>query len=358
MRVVDVPLGSRSYSIRVMQTGLAPLGSELRDALGLCRTVVISDDTVAELYLDDALESLKVAGHTAVGLTMTPGEESKTITSVTALWERLMELEADRKTTVLALGGGIVGDVAGFVAATFNRGLQLVQVPTTLLSQVDSSVGGKTGFNLEGIKNVIGAFHQPNLVLTFVDTLHTLADSHFVAGLGEVIKHGALGRIDILDTVRTHSSPILERHTDMLSQLIADCCEVKRDIVVADEREAGQRKLLNFGHTFGHAIEAVTKHAILHGEAVSIGMVAACRLSEKLGICDSVPRHTIIETLQSVGLPTNDAPFWTPQVAEAMVLDKKRRGSDIDLVLLKKIGDPVIHRVPLTSLISIVTNGV
>lgn len=357
MTIVDVDLGHCKYAIRIEASGLRLLGAALKARLGTRRVLLISDENVAEHYLDSALRSLVDAGHRADSAVIKPGEQSKTIETVTTLWQEMLHLGVDRSTVVVALGGGIVGDIAGFVAATYNRGLPLVQVPTSLLAQVDSSVGGKTGFNLQGIKNVVGAFHQPALVLACLETLGTLPDRELRSGLGEVVKHAVLCRPDMLSYIRSHATKIGQRDVATISQLVKICCEVKRDVVVSDEFESGQRKLLNLGHTFGHAIETVSNHTISHGEAVAIGLVAASRLSEKLRMCDTSPRTQIIETLSSINLPVEDAPFWTPEVAQAMVWDKKRQDGEIDIVLLRGLGDPVIHRIALDALVEHVSSG-
>ena len=357
MSIVDVALGPRSYPIWIESNGLHQLGQRLTDRLGSRRVMLITDDNVASYYLEPALRSLVDAGHRPHHAVIKPGETSKTIATVSSLWEKLLRAGADRSTVIVALGGGVVGDVAGFVAATYNRGIPFVQVPTSLLAQVDSSVGGKTGFNLGGIKNVIGAFHQPTFVLACLETLVTLPVQELRSGLGEVVKHGVLCKPDLLPFIRSNSKKIEDRDSSVITTLVSTCCEVKRDVVVADEFERGHRKLLNLGHTFGHAIETVSQHAVSHGEAVAIGLVAASRLSEKLSMCDTTPRTQIIETLRSIDLPVEDAPFWTPEVARAMVLDKKRQEGEIDIVMLRGLGDPIIHRIGLDTLVTYVSGG-
>jgi 3-dehydroquinate synthase len=341
MRVVKVPLGARSYSILIGPGLLARLGAECR-ALGLgARCAVITDSNVAPLLAEKAEASLRAAGFEPVRVVVEAGEKSKNMQRVEECYDQLAAHRLERKSFVVALGGGVVGDLAGFVAATYLRGVAFVQVPTTLLAQVDSSVGGKVGVNLAAGKNLVGAFHQPRLVLCDLDSLATLPEREFRAGLAEVIKYGVIYDAAFFRRLERELPQILARDSGKLAAVVARCCEIKADVVGQDETETGLRAILNFGHTIGHAIEAVSGYGkFLHGEAISIGMVAAARLSaEVLGIrAHDVERLRAL--LVAAGLPeamSLDA-RRRARIIEAMKLDKKVSGGEIKFVLAREIG--------------------
>ena len=304
--------------------------------------LVVSDETVASHYLDalrNGLNGRRVSAHI-----LPPGEQYKTIENWRAISDRLVSEGALRDTTIIALGGGVVGDLAGFAAATYMRGIAVIQVPTTLLAQVDASVGGKTGVNHPAGKNLIGAFHQPRAVIIDTETLGTLPPREFTAGLAEVVKYGVIRDADFFEWIQGNTGAILDRNDDVLFEMISRCVRHKAEVVEQDERESGIRAILNFGHTFAHAIETLTGYSrYLHGEAVAIGMVAAARLSELRGLCPSGVSESIAGLLDALGLHTN----WPAEVApleavECMSRDKKARQGGLNLVLLRAMGETAI----------------
>jgi len=357
MRTVTVSLGSRSYPILVGGDLLPSLGRRCR-SLGLASScAVIADVNVAPKFGDAALRSLETAGFRPTLVTVPAGEQAKRLKVVETCFNQLAAQRLERKSFVVALGGGVTGDLAGFVAASYLRGIAFVQVPTTLLSQVDSSVGGKVGVNLASGKNLVGAFHQPRLVLCDLDTLSSLPDREFRAGLAEVIKYGILCDPALFRRLERDLDQILARDPKVLAPIIARCCEIKAEVVAEDETESGRRASLNFGHTVGHAIEAITAYGrYLHGEAISIGQVAAALLSAKmlqLPDADVVRIRTLFER---AGLPTTLrlSKQQRARLFGAMRLDKKVAGGEVKFVLARRIGDVIwgqqvpdeeIHRV-------------
>jgi 3-dehydroquinate synthase len=341
VRIIKVPLKDRSYEIKIGPAFLGQLGREsARLRIGK-RCAVFTDSNVGPRFAADAVGSLNAAGIEPVLVTVKAGEASKSLAQVQACYEQLAGHRIDRNSFVVALGGGVVGDLAGYVAATWLRGIPFVQVPTTLLAQVDSSVGGKTGVNLKAGKNLVGAFHQPRLVLCDLDTLETLPEREYRSGLAEVIKYGIIYDADLFLMLERRMDLLLARDPRTLSKVVAWCCSIKSDVVGQDETESGLRAILNFGHTIGHAIEAVSSYGkFLHGEAISIGQSGAAMVSEKLlGLSrDEVDR--IIKLLQRAGLPVHIK--LTPQaqrgLLEAMALDKKAAGGQARFVLARAIG--------------------
>ena len=303
---VHVALGERAYDIQIGTGVLSDCGLRLRElASSLSHVVVIADENVHN-FAQAVVQSLVAQEVRADLVGVPPGEKSKSVESATGLWRQLLALGADRKSMVMAVGGGVVGDLAGFVAATFVRGLPFCQIPTTLLAQVDSSVGGKTGVNLPGAKNMVGAFWQPAFVLIDTQVLATLPEREYVSGLAEVVKYGVILDADFFEFLENHVPQLTQRDPDTLRQVIARCCRLKADVVEADERETtGLRAVLNYGHTFAHAFEAVAGYGeLLHGEAVSIGMVCASRLAELLGRISPAESDRQICLLRGLGLPT------------------------------------------------------
>lgn len=341
MRVVKVALGPRSYAIHIDRGLLAGLGRHcLRLGLGR-RCAVISDANVAPKYGGAVRRSLTAAGFEPVLIRVPAGETAKSLKSVQSCYDQLAAHRLERKSFIVALGGGVVGDLAGFVAATYLRGMDFVQVPTTLLAQVDSSVGGKVGVNLRAGKNLVGAFHQPRLVLCDLATLATLPAREFRAGLAEVIKYGIIYDRGLFARLERDLPKLLDRHSGILSAVIARCCEIKAEVVRQDETESGLRAILNFGHTIGHALEATSGYGkYLHGEAIAIGQVAAARISQELlGLSETEARR-IEELFQRAGLPTR-LRLRSGQKARllaAMKLDKKVSGGEVTFVLAKRIG--------------------
>lgn len=329
---LTVDLGDRSYPI-VIGSDLLDGGYDLSEYVRGPDCMVVSNETVAPLYFEKLLPNL--AGRAVASVNLPDGEAYKTVATMHTIIDRLVETGANRDTTVIALGGGVVGDIAGFAAACYLRGVNFIQVPTTLLAQVDSSVGGKTGVNHEKGKNLIGAFHQPQLVLIDTATLQTLPDRELRAGLAEVIKHGAISDAGFFAWLEANMAALLGRDPEALAHAIRRSCEIKAEVVAEDEREAGRRAILNFGHTFGHAIEHCQGYGEwLHGEAVAAGMVMAAKLSGLPGA--DVERLAAL--IGSAGLPVEPPPIEADDWVRAMGLDKKVQGKKLRFVLLGAIG--------------------
>lgn len=347
MRSVKVSLGTRSYEIKIATGLLAGLGADCA-ALSLGqKCAVITDTNVAERYAKPALASLKRAGFDCVLLTVPAGETAKRLKQVESCFNQLAAHRLERKSFIVALGGGVVGDLAGFVAASYLRGIPFVQVPTTLLSQVDSSVGGKTGVNLEAGKNLVGAFYQPRVVLCDLATFRTLPDREFRAGLAEVIKYGIIYDAELFTRLERDMAKILRRDAASLSHIVARSCEIKADVVSQDETEGGLRAILNFGHTVGHAIEAITSYGhYLHGEAISIGQVAAAHLSAELTGLPASDVVRIRALFVAAGLPVSMklSSVQRTKLLAAMTLDKKVSAGEIKFVLAERIGKVVWGR--------------
>ena len=333
VETLKVNLGDRSYPI-IIGRGLLDGGFDLSAFVAGSDCLVVSNETVAPLYYQKLLPNL--AGRNVTSVNLPDGEAYKTVAQMQTILDQLVESGANRDTTVIALGGGVVGDIAGFAAACYMRGVNFVQVPTTLLAQVDSSVGGKTGVNHEKGKNLIGAFHQPQVVLIDTETLKTLPERELKAGLAEVIKHGVICDTEFFAWLEANMQALLRRDPEALAYAIRRCCEIKAEVVAEDEREGGRRALLNFGHTFGHAIEHCQGYGEwLHGEAVAAGMVMAARLS---GIPDDdVDR--LINLIASAGLPVEPPAINADDWISAMGLDKKVQSKTLRFVLLKAIGE-------------------
>ena len=300
--------------------------------------LIVTDRNVAAHYLDRVERAL--AAHRPGTLVLPPGEPAKTLANWQQVLDALVERGAQRDATVVALGGGVIGDLAGFAAASYMRGIRVVQVPTTLLAQVDASIGGKTGVNLPAGKNLVGAFHQPARVLIDPTTLATLDDREFRAGLAEVVKYGAIRDVAFLDALEADAPALLDRQAEPLTAAILRAARHKVEVVAADEREAGQRALLNFGHTFGHALEAETGYTrFLHGEAVAIGMAQAAMLGARLGELAETEADRLVALLERLGLPTRRPDDVDPDaLAARMRLDKKNRDGRVRLVLLDALG--------------------
>ncbi|MGA2193334.1 MAG: 3-dehydroquinate synthase [Nitrospirota bacterium] len=345
METVHVDLGARSYDIEIGPGMLSMLGQRM-SGLGLeMRTGVITNDKVAPLYGDSTVESLKSAGLSPELLVIPDGEEHKTLESASRAYDWLTMRRFDRTCALVALGGGVIGDLTGFVAATYLRGVPFVQVPTTLLSQVDSSVGGKTGVNHKLGKNMIGAFYQPVHVLADIDTLGTLPMEEFLSGMAEVIKYGVISDADFFEYIERNRGEILRKEPEALTHIIRRSCEIKASVVGRDERESGLRAILNFGHTVGHAVEALSNYTgYRHGEAVSIGMVAAARLAKNTGLCGPDVPERIEALLEAYGLPVKMPEFAPASVLDAIGHDKKAEGGKVKMVLPRRIGEVVITK--------------
>lgn len=339
-QTIRVNLAERSYDIEIGSGNLQRFGAFVADRGRTTHAVVITDENVQEPYAMRATESLVREGIDVDLIAVPPGEMSKSTETAIDLWQGILELGADRKTTVVAVGGGVVGDLAGFVAATFARGLRFFQVPTSLLAMVDSSVGGKVGINLPAAKNMVGAFHQPSGVLIDTASLATLPVNEYRSGLAEVVKYGVILDADFFAYLESHAAEIDARQEDVLMQIIARCCQLKADVVQHDEREeTGLRAILNYGHTFGHAFESLAGYGkLMHGEGVAIGMCCAARLAHRLGRVDLKFIERQQKLLERFGLPTTVPNFDRDKIIEAMQHDKKVQYGNLKFVLPNRLG--------------------
>ncbi len=329
---IAVDLGDRSYPI-VIGSQLLGGGFDLSRYVTGSQCLIVSNETVAPLYLDALKKNLE--SREVETIELPDGEQHKTLDTVNRVFDKLVDIGAARDTTLIALGGGVIGDTTGFAAASWMRGVDFIQVPTTLLAQVDSSVGGKTGVNLPAGKNLVGAFYQPQMVMIDTDTLSTLPDREFRAGLAEVIKYGAIADAAFFDWLEESMPALMQRDAAALAHAIRRSCELKADVVAEDERESGRRAILNFGHTFGHAIERCQGYGDwLHGEAVAAGMIMAAKLS---GLADSdVERLTAL--VSAAGLSAEPPPLPSADMRTAMGMDKKVLDKKLRFVLLDELG--------------------
>lgn len=340
MKKITVNLPSqpkRTYTIYIAENAIEEIGS-LYDFGVYSKVFVVTDSVVGPLFLDKLISALPAAADSAV---LPIGAGQKSIKSVEAIWTAMHEAGCDRKSLVINLGGGVIGDMGGFAASTYMRGIDFLNLPTTLLSQVDSSVGGKTGFNSNGIKNLIGTFDQPIGVIIDTSTLATLPEREFLSGFGEIIKHGLIGDKDYFRQVT--AKPPGEFDQNELADIISRSCQIKAAVVEHDETETGKRKLVNFGHTVGHAVEALsleTDKPLLHGEAISIGMAAEATISTRTGRLSEAELQQIVQTLSNAGLPTSTS-FPTDQIMKKMQSDKKNDSGNINFTLLDRIGAAV-----------------
>ncbi len=338
-RRVRVELGERSYAIEIGFGTLEGLGSRVKAETGAARAMLVTVPPVGRRYGAVVLRSLRRAGLRAKRFDVPDGERSKSLRQAARLYDALLEAGADRSTVVVALGGGVVGDLAGFVAATLLRGLPVVQVPTSLLAMVDSSVGGKTGINVPRGKNLVGAFHQPRLVWIDAGTLGTLPPRQRAAGMAEIIKHAAIWDAALFARLEQDLEAVLALEPDVLLPVLARNCEIKAEVVSRDERETGLRMLLNFGHTLGHAVEALRGYrGVLHGEAVAMGMAFAAHRSEALGLSPEGTAERLMALLERAGLPTGLPDFPRRAYLDALRVDKKKRDRRIRFVALRGIG--------------------
>lgn len=337
---------SRSYEI-VIGRGVLGDDSAYPQAGNASTAIVVSNDTVAKLFGARVRQELGRSGRRVEFVILPEGEEHKVWGSVQQILDAMFAAHCDRDTVVYALGGGVVGDITGFAASCYMRGVAFVQLPTTLLAQVDSSVGGKTGINHPAGKNLIGAFYQPKRVLVDVDTLDTLPQRELIAGLAEVIKYGVACDVDFLGWIEANIELLVSRDKDALAEAIRRSCEIKARIVAVDERESGVRAILNFGHTFGHAIEVGAGYGTwLHGEAVGCGMVLATDLSRRLGLIDDALVHRIGSLIRKAGLPVTPPDLGEQRFLELMQLDKKAQGGKLRFVLLEGAGRSAVRSVP------------
>ncbi len=352
MKTLTVALPGREYDILIERGLLSQAGERIRAVLPKAQKLaVVTDRNVEFLYSSAVLDSLRAAGFEARLFTVPAGEKSKTPSQLAALWEGFMEFGLTRTDGVAALGGGVVGDLAGFAAATILRGVALVQIPTTLLSQVDSSVGGKVAVDLEHGKNLAGAFYQPRLVLMDPDVLNTLDLPQFMDGMAEVIKYGCIWDADFFDFLAARSSRP-ELMAD-IEHILYTCCDIKRQVVTQDELDTGLRMILNFGHTLGHAYELAGRYVEWsHGEAVAAGMCAAARLGVTLGVTPPEVPQKLEEALEALGQVTRLS-CSMEDYAAAIGLDKKGAGADITLILLNRLGHAVPHQIAKADLLKL-----
>ena len=336
MEVVELELGEQSYSIHI-GAGLISDSALIQSEISGERVLIVTNETVAPLYVDRLKQSLKDRSVDVIALP--DGERYKTLDTLNTIFDILLTNQHNRNSTIIALGGGVVGDTAGFAAASYQRGIAFIQIPTTLLSQVDSSVGGKTGVNHALGKNMIGAFHQPRAVYIDTDTLQTLPKRELIAGLAEVIKHGALADRQYFEWLEQVVDDLLSADAETLTRTIKRSCELKAQIVASDEKETGTRALLNFGHTFGHAIESGLGYGEwLHGEAVGAGMVMAADLSCRLNMCSGEDALRLKSLIEKVGLPIAPPMGLINEFVTLMQRDKKSSDQGMRFVLLREIG--------------------
>lgn len=346
MDELTVNLGDRSYALRFGTGILAGLGALCRE-LGLGSNVaVVTNPTVGRHYLDSVTVSLAAAGFSVHTIEIADGERHKNSQTLNEIYDALIRAGLNRQSFMVALGGGVVGDITGFAASTYLRGIPFVQVPTTLLAQVDSSVGGKTGINHPLGKNLIGSFYQPSLVLIDTDTLDTLPEKEYLSGLAEVVKYGAVCDASFFALLSSEADKLLARDKAGLLAAIRKSCALKASVVERDEREGGYRAVLNYGHTFAHAVESLTGYShYLHGEAVAMGMVQAARLSEAKGYALREETEKIVGLLRALRLPVDLPSFSAEEYRQAILRDKKVRDGGINFVFNRGIGDSIIEKV-------------
>ncbi|MFF0946884.1 3-dehydroquinate synthase [Rhizobium leguminosarum] len=360
IRTVHVPLGERAYDILIGPGLIARAGAEIASRLKGRKAAVVTDENVAPLYLKALVASLDEAGIASAEVVLPAGEKTKSFEHLITACDKVLEARVERNDYVIALGGGVIGDLSGFAAGIVRRGVRFVQVPTSLLSQVDSSVGGKTGINSRHGKNLIGVFHQPDLVLADTDVLNSLSAREFRAGYAEVAKYGLIDKTDFFAWLEANWKAVFTGGSARI-EAIAASCQAKADVVVADERENGQRALLNLGHTFGHALEAATAYdssRLVHGEGVSIGMVLAHEFSARMNLASPDDARRVERHLKEVGLPTriSDIPGELPPaetLMDAIAQDKKVKSGKLTFILTRGIGQSfVADDVPASEVIS------
>ncbi len=343
MRELQVGLGDRSYAIIIEDGCLRRIGEELQTRNIAKRYGIVADDKVAGLYGDEVAASLKTAGIDAELLVFTHGEAHKTLHTIGDLAGKLARLGFDRKDALIGLGGGVAGDIAGFLASSYMRGIPFVQLPTTLLAQVDSSVGGKTGVDIPEGKNLVGAFYQPKAVYIDISVLQTLPRQELLGGLAEVIKYGIIRDADFFHFLRDNREGILTLEPELIKKTVHTCCRIKSTVVSEDEREGGMRRILNYGHTIGHAVEGASDYTLIHGLAVSIGMVAAARLAVLNDLLTQADCDTIIDILKAYDMPI-EVPKTLDRVRikRYLLTDKKTVGGKVFFVLPTRIGKTVV----------------
>ncbi len=357
MRKVRVRLGSDSYEIHIGSGLLMQAGHQLKESGFAGKLAIVTTPTVKRLYGDALKRNLSGEGFRTAILLVPEGEEQKSLETAGRLYHELTDLHAERTTPLLALGGGVIGDLTGFVAATYLRGVPLIQMPTTLLAQVDSSIGGKVAVNHGRLKNMVGAFYQPRLVISDIGTLRSLAPAELGDGLAEVIKYAVIKDSEFFTYLESNLDKIKSLNAEALEEVVFRSSEIKARVVEEDEKDWGIRNILNYGHTVGHAIEAVSDFEVRHGGAVAIGMVAAARISSKLGMFDKGELDRLKDIIERAGLPTEIPPLKVESIVQAMKHDKKVRGGRIRFVLPKSIGEVFITDEASLSLVEKVLVG-
>jgi 3-dehydroquinate synthase len=335
-------VNGRYYDICIGYDLLATAGLFCQELGWRGRCLVVTHPCLSHLYWPGLEQNLCRHDFSPQLVLVDEGEESKSLTTAGFLYEALYRTGADRHTPILALGGGVIGDLAGFVAATYQRGVPLAHFPTTLLAQVDSSIGGKTALNYHHLKNQIGLYYQPSLVLSDLGTLSSITARQIQSGMAEVVKYGMIASSDLFAYVESRAQLLLALQPEVLQHVVATCACIKAEIVAADERDKGQRRLLNFGHTVAHAAEAVSNFSLTHGEAVAIGMVVAARLACRLGMFSQEEASRLVVVLEKLGLPTVLPPFPAGEFMAAMQHDKKARNGKLSFVLPRRIGEAVV----------------
>jgi len=344
MPVISVPLGERTYPIHIERGVLDRAGELLREKLGDIAVAVVTDDHVAPLYLARVEKSLRGAGLRVESIVLPHGEQTKCLEKLTELYDFLCESLITRKDAVIALGGGVIGDLAGLAAATFLRGVHFVQMPTTLLAQVDSSVGGKVAVDLPQGKNLVGAFYQPELVLCDPETLRTLTDEYWRDGLGEVVKYGCISDEALFSLLENHAPGGREALMGQIDTILTRCIQAKADVVAQDEHDTGLRMTLNFGHTIAHAVETCQRYeGLRHGEAVALGMHVMTRLTEEKGLTAPGTAARLDALLEALGMPMALPGIPEEDLLQAMTMDKKSAGKALRVIVLERIGCCRIH---------------
>ena len=345
MPVITVPLGERSYPIHIGAGLLDQTGAMLREVCGECAVAVITDDNVAPLYLARVMDSLNAAGLRACSISLPHGEPTKCLARLSDLYTFLCARHMTRKDVIVALGGGVIGDLAGFAAATYLRGIRFVQIPTTLLAQVDSSVGGKVAVDLPQGKNLVGAFWQPELVICDPEVLNTLSDDYWHDGLGEVVKYGCINDEPLFELLEACAPGGRSALMASMDEILRHCIQAKADVVAQDEKDTGLRMTLNFGHTIAHAVETCQHYTgFRHGEAVALGMAVITRLSEQRGMTKPGTAGRLSLLLQALSLPDALPDIPEEALISAMSLDKKNQGAILNVILIDRIGQYRIHR--------------
>jgi len=352
---LNINLAERSYPIYITTdyTGLGKCISSIKD---IGKLVLITDSNVDEYQADECKEALETFGLEIYKYVIEAGEKSKNLDTIKDIYKYLIDIKADRQTILIALGGGVVGDITGFAAATFLRGVAFVQIPTSLLAQADSSVGGKVGVDFEGSKNIIGAFYQPKFVYMNVNSLKTLPQRELQAGLAEIIKHGIIMDAEFFEYIDYNMKKILSCDESIMQYLAKVNCSIKGRVVEQDEKESDLRAILNFGHTIGHAIESVMDFKLLHGECISIGFVGAFRIAQKLEMVDKETTNKITQVLSNAGLPVRLSGMDIDKVYNQMFFDKKMKNNKLTFILPKKIGEVLQYKIENEELIKSILN--